>query len=1351
MSTARFVPDLVKRRIADDPRPISAPTGEAHEAAVLFADISGFTALTERLSRGGVQGAEQLTGYLNRYFGELIQVVRARGGEVLKFAGDALLAQWPSTGDLGAATARAAAASLAIQSRLDDFEVESGVRLSMRLSVGAGSLHAMHVGGVLGRWEFYVAGPPMEQVRQAQALAAQGQVVCSPEAWKLLAGRAEGTPVGGGAMRLTQAAAHLAAGGAGYVLDDTGEDVLRSFVPRTVLARHAHGGDDWLGELRLVTVLFVNLPGLLRSTSDDLDGPQRALEVLQRVIYRFEGVINKINVDDKGVSVLAAMGLPPMAHEDDADRAVKAAVMASAELEAVGIPCSIGVATGTVFCGAVGNDQRAEYTVIGDAVNLAARLMQRSSSGILCDSHTWRLARDTADFEPLERAALKGKAGSVALYRPTGRFALRTRRTTQLLGRLEEQEVLSERIGLLVNSRRGATIVFEGEAGIGKSRLVAEAIDRARAAGATALIGGGDAIEHARPYHAWRGVFSGLFGLVGGEPPDEARRLVLDRLGEEHLGNAPLLNSVLRIDVPDNELTAQMSGVVRSDNTDAFLVALLADLAATGPLVLILEDCHWMDSRSWALVRRAAAEVEAMVTVLSTRPLGEEGAGELEGVLALERCVHRVLAPLDGGSTLALVRFRLGVAHLPRALGDYILAKTEGNPYYTEELAAALRESDVVRVVGDTCEVAGGHEALLDLGLPDTVQGVVTSRVDRLAPSEQLSLKVASVVGRTFSLRMVRALMPAEADADGLEDGLVALCGHGLLRPFVDASLETCYTFSHALTQEAIYSLMLFSQRRDMHRQAAEWLQREHDGDLAQSAALLAHHWLRAETWPRAVEMLEMAGERAVRSSSTKEAVAYYTHALNLDRERGLGHSDLHRGGWEARIHDAWFAAGRLDEAHDAACRALALLGYPFPRGEGTPTFALMTGSWVRMLQGFVPGPFRTRSDERARALKEAAHLCLRLLEIYFYRNDAMRWLLAGFRAVNYAERIEPGPEFARGFSMMAATMDVFMLPSVGNRWSERAMVVAEELGDRSTLSYTLSRCAVRWITMADWARAEADLHRSIELSEQLGEKRLWEECVAILGKALQFQGRFADAEARWREVTDAALLRDAVQIISWGHLSVAYNLVWQGRPDEALAYMAPELDRVERSEVAFDVLWASGIEAMASLAAGDRVAALAAADRSLAKMSTSQPYPYFMFQAISEVSRVYLRLRADPTGLSDEQRAGLPKKADAALKNLAFLGRFFPFTRPSAALQQGLRAALDGKARAAVKKWEAAIALAESLAMPLEGAMAHLEWGLHAGAESDDGRQHLEIAATELERLGASAEATRARAALGS
>jgi len=197
-SLTSYVPDLIVRRLAANPTPPSAPLVERFPAAVLFADISGYTALAERLTRRGPAGIEELTHVLNDSLGQLIALITALGGDVVKFAGDALLALWPAGDeDLASATHRAAQCALALQATLHDTHIVENVRISIRIGLSAGEVVATHIGGVYGRWEVLLAGEPLSQMSAAERWARPGEVVLAPEAWASIRDRCIGAPIAG--------------------------------------------------------------------------------------------------------------------------------------------------------------------------------------------------------------------------------------------------------------------------------------------------------------------------------------------------------------------------------------------------------------------------------------------------------------------------------------------------------------------------------------------------------------------------------------------------------------------------------------------------------------------------------------------------------------------------------------------------------------------------------------------------------------------------------------------------------------------------------------------------------------------------------------------------------------------------------------------------------------------------------------------------------------------------------------------------------------------------------------------------------------------------------------------------
>jgi class 3 adenylate cyclase len=385
---ASYVPDLLQRRLVDHPESVATPHADHVVGALLLADIAGFTAITEQLARQGPGGAEALSGLLNAAFGPLLAQVAEAGGDVLKFAGDALLVCWPMIGDdpaagLALATRRAVRCAQVMQTTLQGYAAAERIELSLRVGVGAGEVVLLDVGGALDRRELLVGGEAVPQTTAAARDAQPGQVVVAPEAWALLEEAFVGERVAGGVRLISAPPIPPVEAGSRRPVPDGVAAVLLPYLPRALLGSLRAGHDEWLAELRRVTLLFVNLPGLDHSAA--LERAQRAMQVLQTALYRYEGSINKLSLDDKGTMLVAALGLPPLAHEDDPARAVQAALAMRAGLTSLGERAAIGITTGRVFCGVVGDQRRREYTMLGAAVNLAARLMQAAPDGILCD------------------------------------------------------------------------------------------------------------------------------------------------------------------------------------------------------------------------------------------------------------------------------------------------------------------------------------------------------------------------------------------------------------------------------------------------------------------------------------------------------------------------------------------------------------------------------------------------------------------------------------------------------------------------------------------------------------------------------------------------------------------------------------------------------------------------------------------------------------------------------------------------------------------------------------------------------------------------------------------------------
>lgn len=913
---ASYLPDLIVRRLADG-LVNNTPHAETFSAAVLFADISGFTRLTEKMAQQGPVGAEKLTQILNSYFGQLIELIHADGGDVVKFAGDALLALWPSDGKNGGlvtATLQAAHCALTIQAKLNAYPVEDGAQLSLRTNIGSGEVFIAHLGGSHGRWEFLVSGAPIIQISKAEHQARVGDVVLSPEAWALIGPYCQGRQRAVGSALITdlqftakpaetataattrtELIASRGFGGQSSIANEVG---LQAYIPGAVLARLNAGQTEWLAELRCVTVLFINLPDLSYNT--DLAFAQTLMNTIQTILYRYEGSLNKLSVDDKGATLVAALGLPPLAHEDDPVLGVQTALAIQVKLQEMGVRHSIGVTTGRVFCGAVGSDRRREYTMIGDTVNLAARLMQAAKEGILCDANTFHAANVRLRFETIAPVMVKGKTAPVAVYRPIGLAGLSIPLRTALVGRVAERAILAEQIQALIRGGSGGIVVIEGEAGIGKSRLVEDLLEKARAFGVVSLLGSANALD-ATPYHAWQNVFSQLLDLNVLAEPETRRQQTLDLLasmnglapfGNEWAQFAPLLNNVLPfLDFPDTPGVAAMSPQIRADKTRDFLLGLLQAAATMTPTLLVIEDAQWLDSASWNLLTAISRQIDAdtpnqasVMLAVATRPVVQPLSPQYAQLTAARHNKWLSLAPLDPEQAIALVCQRLNVSALPEPVINLIQEKAQGNPFFSEELAYALRDGGFLVFAEGQCALAPHAGDLRALNFPDTVQGVVISRIDRLTPAQQLTLKVASVIGRVFTSRLLHDVHPIEADKAFINEYLSTL-EHLDITPLERPEPELAYIFKHIITQEVAYNLMLFAQRRELHRAIGEWYEQQYSHDSAQFqqfVGVTARHFLRGEVWDKATRYLLHAGDNAVRLYARAEARSYYGEALDV-------------------------------------------------------------------------------------------------------------------------------------------------------------------------------------------------------------------------------------------------------------------------------------------------------------------------------------------------------------------------------------------------------------------------------------------------------------------------------------
>jgi ABC-type oligopeptide transport system substrate-binding subunit/class 3 adenylate cyclase len=719
-------------------------------------------------------------------------------------------------------------------------------------------------------------------------------------------------------------------------------------------------------ERKAVTALNADIVGST-ALGERLDAEEARLvvgEAVSRMVAAVEALGGTVK-DLAGDGILALFGAPA-AHEDDAERAVLAALRIASDLVAYGdevaaawgienLGVRVGVNTGSVVLGPVGGGSRVEYGAVGDPINTAARLQAAAAPGtVLVGEPTHRLVEPLFDWDGPRHLTVKGKEDEVVAYEVTGIRATPGRARgvlgieTRFVGRATELAAARESAEAVLGGT-GSILFVTGEAGIGKSRLVAElrAVVEEADAPRQPLWLEGRCVSYGEslPYWPFRDILRDWLGLSMQEPELRVRvslRRQLDRLfGDRALDFHPYLGAILGL-TPEPESAprlAELSPEAFQYRTFEVVRALLERLAEERPIVVAIDDLHWADATSLQLTEHllGVTDTAAVLLVLEQRPERDRPSWRLKA-LAAERFPHRhhelSLDALPGDAHRELLRSLVGEGTLPEPVERRILASAEGNPFYLEELVGTLVDTKVL--VREDGGWRFDHDA--EIVIPPTVEKVILARIDRLDDSHRQLLTAASVLGRTFGLPLLQGVT---GENGSLQDSLNALQRVDLIRE-ARRWPEPEFRFKHALIQEAAYRTLLASQRKELHQKAAEWLEGEYAGGEDEVLGLLAHHWLAADDEEKAVRYLTRAGDRARLEWALDEAIGHYRALLPLLERRG---ADREVALVLFKLAIALHTSLRFAEANEAYGQAFE---HWRPLEPGAPAATLrMTGSYV--------------------------------------------------------------------------------------------------------------------------------------------------------------------------------------------------------------------------------------------------------------------------------------------------------------------------------------------------------------------------------------------------------------------
>lgn len=865
--------------------------------AVLFVDVAGFTRLSNILVQelGAERGAEELTHQINRVYARLTVEVHRYRGSIVVFAGDALTC-WFNHDDSHRAVACAMNMQMAVQ-ELANLSTPQSIKLDIQVkaAVTVGEVRRFPVGKQDIQILEAFSGQVLDRVATAEKLSNPGEVIVGTEvvrAWgehmRVKQWRISSTDQ---AFAVVEAITLDVSPDPWPELPPLNPDLVRSWLLPTIYHRIQRGEGNFLCELRPTVALFLKFDGIDYDHDDEAEHKLNTYICwVQSVLADYDGYLLNLIIGDKGSYFYADFGAL-VAHEDDVARALTAALLLRSPppyLQTIIKTTQIGISQGQMRVGIYGSEGRRSYGVYGRDANIAARLMSKARAGqILAPAPMLKSVASDFNVQDLGHMSLRGLHDSLPVVSVLERSSSPQWDAVSpinlpLVGRTGEQAVLKAQIQQLTQST-GSLVLVEGEAGIGKSRLLEDSITLGHELKLNQLLGRADALEKRTPYYLWQPIVSRILQLeLTTNNLEQRHQAVLAWIGrqpEEIALQAPLLNSVLSLALPDTEVTQGLTGQERADQTHQLVAHLIERYVEKLPTLLLIDDAQWMDSASWSLLVTVSQKLRNLLLIVATRPLPKT-LSQYQQLLTHSRLHHLRLAELADQDNLALVCQQLGVASLPEPLIELIQRYTQGNPFFSQELANWLQAQKIIQVVDGVCHLTNNTgKDLSQIPIPSTSQGLVNSRIDQLSAEQQLAIKVASVIGQVFPYAILHNIYPIHRDRDHLPSCLDILATHNLMQ-VLPQNDESIYTFRHVIIQNAAYNRLLFSQRRQLHEAIALWYEQTYSHDLTPRYSLLAYHWSKAENAPKAVEYFEKAGQYALTTYSNPEALVFFKSAL---------------------------------------------------------------------------------------------------------------------------------------------------------------------------------------------------------------------------------------------------------------------------------------------------------------------------------------------------------------------------------------------------------------------------------------------------------------------------------------
>jgi len=1170
-----YVPYHIAQTILANPG--ANPVGKEQRLHVVavFVDTSGFTAISESLSRAGKSGAEELTQILNSYFEPMIHQAETYGGIVVKFAGDAISIIFPyPLKNRSRVVRQALQCALNIQAQMErSGSLSTSVgdfTMTMKIGLAIGRVLCTSVGDPNNHLEYVVAGEVLDRCAEAEHQALKGEIVAHRELLQY-AGNVQVSKQRG-EYAWVKALSRKAAINPLTPLPDEISDLARSQFERylhpVLVERLRENQAAFINEHRKVTVVFAMFSGFDYDHDATVSFKlQEYLLAVMQIVDRYGGYFSRADMGDKGSKYIILFGTP-VGHEDDDERALRCA------LELIKLPhcpTHIGINTGFVFCGGVGSAHRQEYAAIGDTVNLAARLMQAAQAGQILTSETTRnFVSNKFFWQDLEPILVKGKSDLVPIAQL---MSMREKQNIGLhepayelpmVGREQELALISNKIEHAIRGA-GQIIGITAEAGMGKSRLNAEIISMAVNHGFEIYGGECQSYGTQMNYLVWRDVWRGFFAINPEESSSDLQAHVEAQLADidpNLVQRTSLLGVLLGLDFQENELTRSFDTKLRKASLEALLRDCLKWRASRKPLLLVLEDCHWIDPLSRELLEflaRNSARLRMVLIVLYRPP--ERGQQSMLNLTHLPHFTELTLTEFSDQEAAKLIELKFTEhygSHNPATtqLVELIQTKAQGNPFYIDEMINFLHDRSIDPQDANAFSI---------IDLPDSLYSLIISRIDQLTEDKKITLKVASVIGRAFRASWLWQIYPQLGAPDQVKQLLLELSQMGLTpldKP--DPILE--FLFKHIITQEVAYESIAIATRAVLHEQIGQFLEDNYANDLSPFIDLLAFHYGQSKNLEKQSIYFRQAGDLAKSAYSNQIAIEYYQRLLPLlkpdDQARVL-----------CDLGEVWQLVGKWTEAEVFYKQALALA-----EQEGE----LHTHARSQLLLGHLMW-YRAVYAEALEWLEKARH-GFEVIEDQHGLSQAIGRMGLVFRMQSeYDRAIE---HFNLQIKLTTENQDKEGLAEaighLGNVYSdrreyplaldcyERELTLANELGNRRESLYAIGNIGNVYEAQGNYAHAMVNLGQVLDLAFEIGDNFSAAIAALNLGEAYRVKGSYGQAIQSYLYCLNIALQLDDRVAISCALANMAQAHLAQHQFDQAKELFAKAIPLTRSLEIPY-------------------------------------------------------------------------------------------------------------------------------------------------------------------------------------